>query len=70
MMTELKCGACWLNFITYKDCNVIIKLFFKRKIEKKYTEKVQKLCKTFKFGKVDKSWPRDLNQELFEDIVN
>ena len=39
-------------------------------MEKRYTHEVQKLCKTFGFGRVDKSWLKDLNQEPLEDIVN
>lgn len=31
---------------------------------------MQKLCKTPKFGRVDKNWFENLNQELLEDIVN
>lgn len=70
MMTESEYESHWPGFLTHKDCNVIIKLGLRRDMEKKCTHKVQKLCKTPRFGRVNKSWLGNLNRELLEDIVN
>lgn len=48
----------------------MIKLYFKRKIKKKYTHEIQKLCKISEFDKFNKIWLKNLNQEPFEDIVS
>ena len=68
MITESERGRCWPGFLTFKDCNAIIKLCSRREIEKRYILKVQKLCKTFWFGRVGKGWLGDLNRKPLEDI--
>ena len=70
MMTESERGGRWHGSLTRKDCNVMIRLCFRREIERRYTHEVQKLCKSSRFGQVDKSLPGDLNQEPLESIVN
>lgn len=39
-------------------------------MERRYTHKVQKLCKSSGFGQVDKGRRRDLDQEPLKSIVN
>ena len=70
MMTESERESCWPGFLTCKDCNLMIGLCFRREIESKCSNEVQKLCKSSGFGQADKDWPRDLNREPLEDIVN
>lgn len=67
MMTESERGDCWPGFLICKDCNIMIRLCFRREMEKRYTHKVQKLCKS---SEVDKSRPGNLNQEPFKSIIN
>ena len=69
-MTESQHRSCWPSFLTCKDCNVMIRLHFRREIERRYTHNVQKLCKSFGFGQVDKGQPGDLDRDLLESIIN
>ena len=70
MMTESERGGRWPGSLTCKDCNVMIRLRFRREIERRYTNEVQKLCKSSGFGQVDKSQPGDLDREPLESIVD
>lgn len=70
MMTESERGGRWPGSLTRKDCNVMIRLRFSREMEKRYSHKVQKLCRSSGFGRVDKRRSGDLDREPFEDIVN
>ena len=57
LMTKSEYEVYWPGSLTCKDCNIMIRLCFGREMEKKYTHEVQKLCKTFEFGRVNKSRP-------------
>ena len=70
MITKSKHRGRWPGFLTCKDCNVMIRLCFRREMERRYTHEVQKLCKSFGFGQVDKNRPGDLDREPLESIVN
>lgn len=50
MLTKLEHEGYWPSFLTYKDCNLMIRLSFKREIESKYSHKVQKLYKSSGFN--------------------
>ena len=54
MMTKSDYGSCLPDFLTCKDYIVMIKLCFRRKIEKRYIHRVSKLYKSSGFGRVDK----------------
>lgn len=70
MLTKSERKDCWPDFLIYKNCNLIIRLCFRRKIESKYSNEVQKLYRSFGFGQTDKNWLGNLNQEPLEDILN
>ena len=70
MLTKSEREGCWPDFWTYKNCNLMIRLYFRREIESRYSNEVQKLCKSSGFGQADKDWPGDLNQKPLENIVN
>ena len=59
----------WPGFLTKKDCNLIIRLCFRKKIEQRYSYKVQKLCKTSGFGLIKSNQPGDLYRALLENII-
>lgn len=61
MLTELEHEDRWPSFLTHKDCNLIIRFCFRREIESKYSNEVQKLCRSSGFNRADKDWPEDLN---------
>ena len=61
MMTKLEREGCWPGSLTCKDCNLMIKLCFRREMESRYSNEVQKLCKSSGFGRADKDRPEDLN---------
>ena len=44
--------------------------YFKDEMERRYTYQEQKFCKNSGFGQINKSQIGELNQGLFEDIVN
>lgn len=70
MMTKSKDeDSRWPGFLTKKDCNLMIRLWFKKEIEQQYDHKVQKLCKTPGFGLMKSNQPRDLDQESLENVV-
>lgn len=48
----------------------MIRLRFRREMERRYTHEVQKLCKSSGFGQVDKDRPGNLDREPLESIVN
>lgn len=70
MLTESERGGRWPGFLTRKDSNLMIRLRFRREMESRYSNEVQKLCKSSGFGRADKDRLRDLNREPLEDIVN
>lgn len=50
-----KKNGCWPNVLIKKDFDSIIKLYFKKKIEKHYGQEIQFFCKTLLLGLVIKS---------------
>lgn len=70
IIIESERRGCWPSFLVNKNCNVMIRLCFRREMEKRYTHEVQKLCKSSRFGQVDKSRPGNLDQEPLQSIVN
>lgn len=70
ILIELERGGHWLGFLTCKDCNLMIRFCFRRKMESRYSNEVQKLYRSSGFGRADKDWSRDLNREPLEAIVS
>ena len=61
MMTESEHGGQWPGSLTRKDCNLMIRLRFRREIEKRYGYKVEKLCKSSEFELANRNQPGDLD---------
>lgn len=70
MMAESTKGGRWPDALTRKDCNLMIKLRLQSEIEQHYNQEVQRLYKTFGFAILQTGKPRDVNQGLFQEIVD
>lgn len=68
--TEKKTG-CWPGVLTQKDLDIIINLYFRKEVEKRYGQEVQSFCKTPSFGLAteSKSCPREIDQHLLKNII-
>lgn len=60
----------WPGSLTKKDCNLIIRLRFRKEMEQRYDHKVQKLYRTSGFGLVKSNQPGDLDQAPLENVVS
>lgn len=47
-----------------------MKLCFRKKIKDKYSNKVQKLCKSSRISQANKNLIRNLNQKFLKNIIN
>ena len=53
-----------------KDLDIMIKLHFRKKVEKRYGQKVQFLCKTLSFGlAIENKFPGEIDQHPLENII-
>ena len=70
-MTESEQEGQWPGFLSNKNCNLIIQLWFRKEIEKRYGRNVQKLCKSSGFGLIKSSKEESgvLDQEPVKKIV-
>lgn len=67
-MIESTKNGCWPRALIQKDLNLMIRLCFRAEIEKRYGQKVQKLCQTSSFGMAYIS-KGDIDWEPLEIIV-
>lgn len=70
MMTESKPNGRWPASLSKKDCNLIIRLRFRREMGKRYGREVQTLCKRSGFGSIKTNQPGDLDRAPLETIVS
>lgn len=62
MMTESKDeDGQWPGFLTKKDYNSMIRLWFRKEMEQQYSHNVQKLYKTPGFGLIKSNQPGNLD---------
>ena len=70
IMTESEPKMRWPGSLSKKDCNLIIRLRFRREMEKRYNREVQALYKTSGFGSIKCNHPGDLDRAPLESIVS
>lgn len=71
MMTKYEQEGQWQGFLSKKTCNLIIRLQFRKEMEKRYGHKVKKLCKSSGFCLIkNKEQSGILDWEPLEKIVN
>ena len=71
MITESEREGRWPGSLSKKNCNLIIRLRFRKEIEKRYGREVQKLCKSSGFGLIkNREDSGDLDREPLEKIVS
>lgn len=68
--TDKKTG-CWPGILMRKDLDLMIKLRFRKEVEKRYGQEIQSLCRTPSFGLAtkSKSWPGEIDQRPLENII-
>lgn len=69
MITKSEHDGQWTDFLTEKDRNLIINIWFKREIETQYDQDVPKLYKSLVFGRIKDKVSDTLDQESLEIIV-
>ncbi len=70
MMTESEDeDGQWPGSLTKKDCNLMIRLRFRKEMEQQYGHEVQKLYKTPGFGLIKSNQPGNLDREPLENVV-
>ena len=69
MMTESAKGGRWPGALMRKDCNLIIRLRFRAEMEKRYTQEVQKPCRTPGFALARNNRPGNVDRKPLETIV-
>lgn len=68
--TDKKTG-CWPGILMRKDLDLMIKLRFRKEVEKRYGQEIQSLCRTPSFGLAtkSKSCPGEIDQRPLENII-
>ena len=67
-MTESSKEGHWPHALMQKDLNLILRLCFNTEMEKRYGQKIQKLCQTSSFGMACSS-KGNVDQELLELMI-
>lgn len=70
MMTKSERNGWWLGFLAKKNCNLIIRLWFKREVESQYGREIQKLCKSSGFEMIKNLEFSALDWEPLKTIIS
>ena len=70
MMTESESKKQWPGSLSKKDYSLIIRLRFRKEIEKRYSREMQALYKILGFGSIRCNQPGDLDWVFLESIIS